>query len=206
MCTKKKGNNEVFLRSQRLIHKHMFHRRNTHRIKKSVRSVTPIYHNQERFLLFLSIIKIIRIKNGPGNSNYVYTVEMEQRQAIQFASAIEHREYFAEENEYIEKLKFRTGNHFQLRSHYSSNEKSLDQPEIVIPKNPLESYQTAHLQPDNGSVYDKKPFKLRLEAGKRYSWCLCGKSKNQPICDGTHKNAFLKIKLRLGTSLRYVER
>lgn len=31
---------------------------------------------------------------------------------------------------------------------------------------------------------------------KAYSWCLCGKSKNQPICDGMHKDIFLKIKLR----------
>lgn len=32
--------------------------------------------------------------------------------------------------------------------------------------------------------------------GKQYSWCLCGKSKSQPICDGMHKNVHYKIKLR----------
>lgn len=32
--------------------------------------------------------------------------------------------------------------------------------------------------------------------GKKYGWCLCGKSKTQPMCDGTHKNIFLKIKIR----------
>jgi len=26
-----------------------------------------------------------------------------------------------------------------------------------------------------------------VESGKRYSWCSCGFSKNQPFCDGTHK-------------------
>lgn len=31
---------------------------------------------------------------------------------------------------------------------------------------------------------------------KKYAWCLCGKSKSQPICDGTHKNVHMKIKLR----------
>jgi len=31
---------------------------------------------------------------------------------------------------------------------------------------------------------------------KTYSWCLCGKSKSQPLCDGMHKNEFLKIKQR----------
>lgn len=34
-----------------------------------------------------------------------------------------------------------------------------------IPKNPLEQYQTAHLQQENGVIYDKKPFKLELVEG-----------------------------------------
>ncbi|XP_015217841.2 CDGSH iron-sulfur domain-containing protein 3, mitochondrial [Lepisosteus oculatus] len=33
----------------------------------------------------------------------------------------------------------------------------------------------------------KQPYKVELKAGKRYSWCSCGHSKNQPFCDGTHK-------------------
>tara|TARA_Y100001949_G_C15881380_1_gene283960 strand:+ start:322 stop:549 length:228 start_codon:yes stop_codon:yes gene_type:complete len=28
---------------------------------------------------------------------------------------------------------------------------------------------------------------VSVEVGKRYSWCSCGFSKNQPFCDGTHK-------------------
>ncbi|XP_017476466.1 PREDICTED: CDGSH iron-sulfur domain-containing protein 3, mitochondrial isoform X2 [Rhagoletis zephyria] len=66
----------------------------------------------------------------------------------------------------------------------------------TIPKNLLEDSQTSHLQAENGAIFDKKPFKIHLEANKIYSWCLCGKSKCQPICDGMHKNEFLKIKLR----------
>ena len=27
-----------------------------------------------------------------------------------------------------------------------------------------------------GKIYDKKPFKITLEAGKKYSWCTCGRS------------------------------
>ncbi|KAF5292660.1 hypothetical protein FQR65_LT11212 [Abscondita terminalis] len=65
-----------------------------------------------------------------------------------------------------------------------------------VPKNVLEDKIAAHQQKSNGSVYDKKPFKITLEAGKKYFWCLCGKSKNQPFCDGTHKDTFLKIKQR----------
>lgn len=31
------------------------------------------------------------------------------------------------------------------------------------------------------------PIKVTLEEGKRYSWCSCGLSANQPYCDGAHK-------------------
>jgi len=36
-------------------------------------------------------------------------------------------------------------------------------------------------------VAQKAPFKVQLEAGKQYWWCACGRSKNQPFCDGSHK-------------------
>ena len=35
-------------------------------------------------------------------------------------------------------------------------------------------------------IADKKPSVLELEAGSKW-WCACGRSKNQPWCDGTHK-------------------
>ncbi len=31
------------------------------------------------------------------------------------------------------------------------------------------------------------PIVADLEAGKTYYWCACGESKNQPFCDGSHK-------------------
>jgi len=31
------------------------------------------------------------------------------------------------------------------------------------------------------------PMKVPVEAGKTYYWCACGKSKGQPMCDGSHK-------------------
>lgn len=33
----------------------------------------------------------------------------------------------------------------------------------------------------------KAPVKVDVEAGKKYFWCSCGLSKNQPFCDGAHK-------------------
>lgn len=33
----------------------------------------------------------------------------------------------------------------------------------------------------------KEPFKINVETGKKYFWCSCGLSQNQPFCDGAHK-------------------
>ena len=33
----------------------------------------------------------------------------------------------------------------------------------------------------------KAPYNVQVEAGKEYYWCACGRSKNQPFCDGSHK-------------------
>lgn len=34
-------------------------------------------------------------------------------------------------------------------------------------------------------IADKKPTVIELEPGT-YFWCACGRSKNQPYCDGSH--------------------
>ncbi len=39
-------------------------------------------------------------------------------------------------------------------------------------------------------IFDKKPAVLELEAGT-YFWCSCGRSQNQPFCDGSHKGTGL---------------
>lgn len=40
-------------------------------------------------------------------------------------------------------------------------------------------------------VAQKGPFPAQLEAGKTYAWCACGRSGNQPFCDGSHKDTGL---------------
>ncbi|MFV0590503.1 MAG: CDGSH iron-sulfur domain-containing protein [Draconibacterium sp.] len=35
-------------------------------------------------------------------------------------------------------------------------------------------------------IAQKAPKKLTLEPGTYY-WCACGRSQNQPFCDGSHK-------------------
>jgi len=41
-------------------------------------------------------------------------------------------------------------------------------------------------------VAKKGPFVVELEPGKTYYWCSCGRSENQPFCDGSHKNTELE--------------
>ena len=33
----------------------------------------------------------------------------------------------------------------------------------------------------------RRPIPIKVEAGKSYWWCACGRSKTQPFCDGSHK-------------------
>ena len=32
----------------------------------------------------------------------------------------------------------------------------------------------------------KAPYMVKGEAGRKYFWCACGRSKKQPFCDGSH--------------------
>lgn len=36
-------------------------------------------------------------------------------------------------------------------------------------------------------IAQRAPFAVEVEAGKAYWWCACGRSQNQPFCDGSHK-------------------
>ena len=45
-------------------------------------------------------------------------------------------------------------------------------------------------------IASRTPFAVVVEAGQTYWWCACGRSRNQPFCDGSHKgSAFTPVKL-----------
>ena len=37
----------------------------------------------------------------------------------------------------------------------------------------------------------KSPYEVQVEAGRKYAWCACGRSRTQPFCDGSHKDTGL---------------
>ena len=46
-------------------------------------------------------------------------------------------------------------------------------------------------------VAQKAPYALELAAGT-YWWCACGRSRDQPFCDGSHKGTgFTPVKVEL---------
>jgi CDGSH-type Zn-finger protein len=40
-----------------------------------------------------------------------------------------------------------------------------------------------------GQIAQRAPYPVAVEAGKTYYWCACGRSANQPFCDGSHKGS-----------------
>lgn len=48
---------------------------------------------------------------------------------------------------------------------------------------------------NNPIISDNKPQKVTLEKGKKYGFCVCGRSITQPFCDGSHAGTFFKPKV-----------
>jgi len=36
------------------------------------------------------------------------------------------------------------------------------------------------------------PYEVELKKDKQYLWCTCGRSKDQPFCDGSHEEGGIK--------------
>jgi CDGSH-type Zn-finger protein len=45
------------------------------------------------------------------------------------------------------------------------------------------------------TIAQKSPYNVTIEANKNYAWCACGKSNNQPFCDGKHKGSGMSPKM-----------
>ena len=51
-----------------------------------------------------------------------------------------------------------------------------------------DTQRTSGITPEP-KIAQKAPFPVDVEAGKKYFWCACGKSANQPFCDGSHQGS-----------------
>lgn len=40
---------------------------------------------------------------------------------------------------------------------------------------------------EKSKIAGNSPQLVQLESGKTYAWCACGRSSNQPWCDGSHQ-------------------
>lgn len=45
---------------------------------------------------------------------------------------------------------------------------------------------------EKAQIAGKAPIAVDVKAGETYYWCSCGKSSNQPFCDGSHKGSSFK--------------
>ncbi|MFC2131751.1 CDGSH iron-sulfur domain-containing protein [Bacteroidota bacterium] len=53
------------------------------------------------------------------------------------------------------------------------------------------------------NIPQKAPYGVDLDAGD-YWWCACGKSSNQPFCDGSHKGTeFTPLKFTIEEKKKY---
>ena len=41
---------------------------------------------------------------------------------------------------------------------------------------------------DQPVISEKNPIAVEVQKGETYHWCACGKSSNQPFCNGAHKD------------------
>ena len=55
---------------------------------------------------------------------------------------------------------------------------------------------------DEPEIAQKSPYVLDLAPGT-YWWCACGRSRNQPFCDGSHKGTgFTPVKFEIAPPAR----
>lgn len=57
------------------------------------------------------------------------------------------------------------------------------------------SIKLVNMSNEKPIIAQKSPIAVQVEAGKNYAWCTCGKSENQPLCDGKHKGSSFSPKI-----------
>jgi CDGSH-type Zn-finger protein len=55
---------------------------------------------------------------------------------------------------------------------------------------------------DESIVAQKGPYPVEVEADRKYFWCACGRSANQPFCDGSHKDTGITPVLHVPSTRR----
>ena len=46
-----------------------------------------------------------------------------------------------------------------------------------------------HADVSESLIAQKAPYAVDVVAGEHYFWCSCGRSRQQPLCDGSHKGS-----------------
>ena len=60
-------------------------------------------------------------------------------------------------------------------------------------QNLVQNFEQAQLE--KAVVAQRGPYPVDMKQGQEYYWCSCGKSQNQPFCDGAHKGStFVPVK------------
>jgi CDGSH-type Zn-finger protein len=49
------------------------------------------------------------------------------------------------------------------------------------------------------TIAQREPIAVELEAGEEMYWCACGRSANQPYCDGSHAGTEFRPRLYTAT-------
>jgi sterol desaturase/sphingolipid hydroxylase (fatty acid hydroxylase superfamily)/CDGSH-type Zn-finger protein len=60
---------------------------------------------------------------------------------------------------------------------------------LVHANNPASELSKGHIKTSTATL---EPISVELKAGEKILWCACGRSKNQPYCDGSHHGSKFK--------------
>ena len=72
-----------------------------------------------------------------------------------------------------------------------------------MPSFPIFGHKINYSYMEKPKIAGHRSIKLDMEPGI-YFWCACGRSKNQPFCDGSHKvTSFTPLEITISKKDRY---